>query len=50
MKDLTDPAQLHQPISSIANAWTFIDAANFSRAFKAHFGMTPRQARALVTG
>ncbi|MDO5728011.1 MAG: helix-turn-helix domain-containing protein [Actinomycetaceae bacterium] len=50
MRDLTDPAQLSKPIAGIASTWQFLDAANFSRAFKAHFGMTPRAARALVTG
>lgn len=50
MRDLTDPAKLSVPISKVASSWLFLDAANFSRAFKTHFGMTPRQARALVAG
>lgn len=50
MRDLTDPAKLAMPIAGIAASWSFMDAANFARAFKAHFGLSPRQARALITG
>lgn len=50
MRDLTDPVKLSVPVAAVAASWLFLDAANFSRAFKAHFGMAPRQARALVAG
>ncbi|MDO5722604.1 MAG: helix-turn-helix domain-containing protein [Actinomycetaceae bacterium] len=50
MRDLTDPAKTSVPIATIAAAWVFLDAANFSRAFKAHFGLTPGRARALAAG
>lgn len=50
MRDLTSPDKVGETIGSIANKWMFSDSGNFSRAFKAHFGMTPKHARDLITG
>lgn len=47
LKDLADPAQRHRRISDIAWDWGFADQASFSRAFRAEFGTTPREARGL---
>ena len=44
-KELGNPALSHLSVSSIAFDWGFSDAAHFSRAFKAAFGMTPRNFR-----
>ena len=44
---------LHQrdaTISQIAFAWGFSDAGHFSRAFRAKFGLPPRDLRKLATG
>jgi transcriptional regulator GlxA family with amidase domain len=43
--DLTDPRQRHLSVTTIGFTWGFKDAAHFSRAFKAHFGRTPSDAR-----
>ncbi|MFF3038838.1 helix-turn-helix domain-containing protein [Arthrobacter sp. NPDC055585] len=43
---LTDPATMATPIAEVAAAVGFISAAHFSRAFRHHFGCTPRDARA----
>lgn len=32
-------------VSEIARAWGFVDDTSFSRAFRAHFGIAPREAR-----
>ncbi|PII83333.1 hypothetical protein BMH32_12640 [Leucobacter sp. OLJS4] len=45
-RDLTNPALTDRPVSTIAARWGFIDAAHFSRVFRAHFGSTPREVRA----
>ncbi len=42
---LADPKVRHRTITCIALDWGFIDAAHFSRCFKARFGMTPREVR-----
>ncbi len=39
---LSDPLQRHRTISEIAYGWGFSDMTNFSRVFKAAFGMAPR--------
>lgn len=44
--DLTNPANQGRTITQIAYRWGFNSTAHFSRAFKARFGITPRQARA----
>ncbi|MFI0407839.1 helix-turn-helix domain-containing protein [Actinomadura sp. 3N508] len=49
-RDLRDPLQLHRPVSAIAARWGFVDAARFSRLFKAAYGASPREYRVTVTG
>lgn len=43
--DLADPDRLHERISTIAYRWGFEDHTSFGRAFRDHFGMTPRDVR-----
>lgn len=40
-RELADPVQADRPVSAIAARWGLTDAAHFSRAFKAEFGMSP---------
>jgi AraC-like DNA-binding protein len=40
-----DLAVRAEPISVIARRWGFTDSSHFSRAFRAHFGMTPSDYR-----
>lgn len=40
-RDLLDPRLAQRPVAAIGAAWGFPDAAHFSRAFKAAFGMSP---------
>jgi AraC-like DNA-binding protein len=44
-RDLVDPLRSHIAITSIGYEVGFKDPAHFSRAFKARFGMTPREFR-----
>ncbi|SAK79556.1 AraC family transcriptional regulator [Caballeronia fortuita] len=44
-RDLVDPRLKNHSISEIAFGWAFSDAANFSRAFREQFGMSPREWR-----
>ncbi len=44
--DLINPALAHFSISELCFRWGFNDAANFSRAFTARFGQSPRACRA----
>lgn len=44
-RDLLDPVHAGRPIAAIAARWGFVDAAHFSRVFKAEFGESPSQAR-----
>lgn len=43
--DLIDPGCAHLGIAAIAMRWGFVDAAHFSRVFRAEYGMTPREFR-----
>lgn len=43
--DLHDPAYAHLAISAIASRWGFVDAGHFSRAFRAAYGLSPREFR-----
>jgi AraC-like DNA-binding protein len=45
-RDLTDPALDHLPVGAIGGRWGFADPAHFSHAFKAAYGMSPKEARA----
>ena len=44
--DLEDPMLRHRSITEIAFGWGFNSSAHFSRAFRARFGVTPRDIRA----
>lgn len=43
--DLQNPAYADRPVSAIAAQWCFLDAAHFSRTFRAHFGVSPSEIR-----
>jgi AraC-like DNA-binding protein len=45
-KDLLDPALLRLPVEAVARRWGFEDAAHFSRAFSAAYGLPPGRFRA----
>ena len=45
---LNDPRRAHLSIAEIAHEVGFADPSYFARAFKIHYGMTPRQARQAV--
>ncbi|KAA9378096.1 helix-turn-helix domain-containing protein [Microbispora cellulosiformans] len=49
-RDLADPRQRSRQIQDIATRWGFADAATFSRAFRAAYGMSPRDHRRLTAG
>ncbi|MFJ1730840.1 helix-turn-helix domain-containing protein [Streptomyces sp. NPDC088254] len=44
-RDLADPRLRSHSIRVIANRWGFSDAAHFSRAFRAAYGISPRDHR-----
>lgn len=44
--DLADPRMANRTVTDIAYAWAFFDGAHFSRAFKAAYGVSPREYRA----
>ena len=45
MRMLLDPHRATTPISAIGDMFGFSDAADFSRAFQQHYGLSPRAAR-----
>lgn len=47
---LADPAHAATPIADVAASVGFVSAAHFSRAFRQHFGCSPRDARGALTG
>lgn len=51
-RDLTDPKQARSPVATIAARWGFPNAAHFTQAFKAAYGMPPRdyRQRAILAG
>ncbi|WP_148589914.1 helix-turn-helix domain-containing protein [Streptomyces sp. WAC01526] len=49
-RDLTDPALCHHTICQIATHWGFTRAADFTRAFRTHYGMPPRDYRHKALG
>jgi AraC-like DNA-binding protein len=49
-RDLVDPLLSHIGIQSIAYEVGFKNPAHFSRAFKARFGVTPREYRSVAPG
>lgn len=44
-RDLTDPVMRRRPVGEIAFAAGFNDLSHFSRAYRAHYGCTPRDTR-----
>jgi AraC-like DNA-binding protein len=49
-RDLLDPALRARPVSAIATRWGLPNAAHFSRAFRAAYGLTPVEYRELGRG
>ena len=49
-RDLLDPLCAGRPVASIATRWGFVDAAHFSRVFKATYGVPPSDVRAAALG
>ncbi|MER7488427.1 helix-turn-helix domain-containing protein [Streptomyces sp. NPDC126497] len=45
---LADPALNSRPVHAIAARWGFTDSAHFSRAFRAAYGMPPKEYRRLT--
>jgi len=46
-QDLLDPGLLNRPVSAVGARWGFRDAAGFSRAFRAAYGVPPSEYRAI---
>lgn len=44
-RDLVDPVYASRPVAAIAARWGFVDAAHFSRVFKAAHGQSPSELR-----
>ncbi|MGO4103487.1 helix-turn-helix domain-containing protein [Leifsonia sp. YAF41] len=44
-RDLLNPALADRPVAAIAARWGFVDAAHFSRVFKAAHGLPPSEVR-----
>jgi AraC-like DNA-binding protein len=40
-RDLSDPALADIPVGAVATRWGFVDAAHFSRSFRAAYGLSP---------
>ncbi|MFF3557940.1 helix-turn-helix domain-containing protein [Streptomyces tsukubensis] len=47
--DLVNPLYRHRPVHAIGRRWGFPQPAEFSRAFRASYGMSPSEYRALGT-
>jgi AraC-like DNA-binding protein len=47
-RDLLDPAQRHRPVSAIATSWGLPNSTHFSRMFKAAYGVSPVEFRAVM--
>lgn len=45
-RDLLDPVHALRPVAAVAARWGFVDAAHFSRVFKAAYGCSPSELRA----
>ncbi|AHH99354.1 helix-turn-helix domain-containing protein [Kutzneria viridogrisea] len=48
-RDLLDPLHAARPVAAIAARWGFMDAAHFSRVFRAAFGRSPSELRAAAS-
>jgi AraC-like DNA-binding protein len=44
-RDLRDPLLANRSVAVIAARWCFVDAAHFSRVFRAEYGQSPSEAR-----
>ena len=44
-RDLENPRLAGETIAAVARRWGFVDAAHFSRSFRAEFGVSPREHR-----
>jgi AraC-like DNA-binding protein len=44
-RDLSDPALWRETVTTISRRWGFSESAHFSRAFRAAFGISPREYR-----
>ncbi|NYJ20353.1 AraC-like DNA-binding protein [Leifsonia psychrotolerans] len=49
-RDLINPVFADHQVAAIAARWGFVDAAHFSRVFKAAYGMAPRELRSQSLG
>jgi AraC-like DNA-binding protein len=49
-RDLLDPASAARPVSAVAARWGLVNAAHFSRAFRAAYGLSPVEYRAMAGG
>jgi AraC-like DNA-binding protein len=49
-RDLLDPALAERPVSAVAARWGLTNAAHFSRAFRAAYGLSPLAYRAMAGG
>jgi AraC-like DNA-binding protein len=49
-RDLIDPLNAHLSVSAVAARWGFVEAAHFSRVFKAAYAMSPSELRARSVG
>jgi AraC-like DNA-binding protein len=49
-RDLLDPALAARPVSAIGARWGLVNAAHFSRAFRAAYGLSPAEYRAMAAG
>lgn len=49
-RDLLDPVHASRPVAAVGARWGFIDAAHFSRTFKAAYGQSPRSLRMSYLG
>lgn len=47
-RDLLDPAMRHWPVSAIGARWGLVNAAHFSRAFRAAYGLPPSEYRLIA--
>ncbi|MCW3844928.1 helix-turn-helix domain-containing protein [Micromonospora yasonensis] len=49
-RDLLNPLLVDRPVHTVAACWGFRSSAHFSRAFRAAYGVSPRQLRADADG
>ena len=49
-RELKDPAYMRETVTEIAFRWGFAEVSHFSRSFKEHFGLSPREYRMSYAG